>query len=218
MSSRIRRTAAMIPGPAGDIEVVLEMPDDPIGVAVVCHPHPLYDGTMNNKVVHTLARAWIALGCMAVRFNFRGVGRSAGSYHEGEGERLDALAVVDWARAQQPEGPLLLSGFSFGAMIAYRVAQQIQADGLVTVAPAVDRIQATGTQPQCPWLVVHGDKDELVPIEHVLTWLEGLTPKPRLAVLASAEHFFHGRLIELRGLVSDFAAPLVTAAEGNNIA
>lgn len=218
MSRRIERRTAMIAGPAGDIEAVLETPDEPVGVAVVCHPHPLYQGTMNNKVVHTLARAWISLGCVAVRFNFRGVGKSGGQYDHGEGERLDALAVFEWARRQQPSGPLLLSGFSFGAMVAYRVAQQTKPAALVTVAPAVERIPPLEPPPACPWLVVHGDQDELVPIETVRAWLETLKPSPELAVLESTEHFFHGRLIQLREVVTAFAEPLLVAELGREIA
>jgi len=218
MSQRIKRRTAMVGGAAGDLEVVLEMPDEPVGVAVVCHPHPLYQGTMNNKVVHTLARTWISLDCVAVRFNFRGVGKSAGQYDNGEGETLDALAVIEWAQRQQPVGPLFLSGFSFGAMIAYRAAQQTKPVALVTVAPAVDRIRAAGDQPQCPWLIVHGDKDELVPIETMLRWLDELNTVPQLAVLESAEHFFHGRLLELRDVVSDFAEPLLVPEARKDIA
>ncbi len=207
MTAKFHKVTRLIPGPVGDLEVILEAPAEPRGLAVICHPHPLYQGTMLNKVVHTLARAWIGLGCAAVRFNFRGVGQSGGQYDEGDGETQDALAVLQWARQQQPTGPWFLGGFSFGAMIAYRAAQQIQPTGLVTVAPAVDRLGAAGPQPQCPWLVVHGDADELVPIEGVMTWLNELEPGPELAVLADAEHFFHGRLVELRSLVTDFAKP-----------
>ncbi|MEE8307551.1 MAG: alpha/beta family hydrolase [Gammaproteobacteria bacterium] len=209
MSERIHRRSAMVAGPAGDLQVVLETLDQPVGVAVICHPHPLYQGTMNNKVVHTLARVWIRLGCAAIRFNFRGVGKSAGEYDAGQGEGLDALAIIEWARRQQ-SGPLFLCGFSFGAMIAYGAAQQVQLAGLVTVAPAVDRIRAAGPSPECPWLIVHGDQDELVPIETVTGWLATLDRVPQLAVLESAEHFFHGRLIELRDVVSQFAEPLLS--------
>lgn len=218
MSGRIIHRAAMVAGPAGDLEVVVETPEAPVGLAVICHPHPLHQGTMNNKVVHTLARAWISLDCVAVRFNFRGVGKSAGKYDEGQGETLDAMAVIQWARAQQPDGPLFLSGFSFGAMIAYAAAQQTGPAALVTVAPAVDRISAAGDVPRCPWLIVHGDQDELVPIESVLAWREVLDPPPRLAVLEGAEHFFHGRLIELRNLVAEFGKPLIATVARQDIA
>ena len=203
----------MVGGTAGDLEVVLEMPDEPVGLAVICHPHPLYEGSLNNKVVHTLARAWVGLGCAAVRFNFRGVGKSAGQYDDGEGETLDALTVIEWARRQQVAGPFFLGGFSFGGMIAYRAAQQIKPTALVLVAPAVGRIPTAGAQPACPWLIVQGDEDELVPIDAVLAWLDELDHPPQLAVLESAKHFFHGRLIELRGLVSAFAAPFVSTEE-----
>jgi len=207
VSQQFHKQTQLIAGPAGDLETILEVPENAFGLVVVCHPHPLHEGTMTNKVVHTLARAWVSIGCAAVRFNFRGVGNSVGDYDAGEGETQDALAVIRWARDQQPAGPLFLAGFSFGGMIAYRAAQQIPPAALVTVAPAVDRLSAAGEQPQCPWLLIHGDADELVPIEGVMAWLNALEPGPELAVIVDAEHFFHGRLIELRGLVADFAAP-----------
>ena len=204
MTSAFRKDTELISGPVGDLEAVLEAPERPWGLAVICHPHPLYQGAMTNKVVHTLARAWVGTGCAAVRFNFRGVGKSAGAYDGGDGETEDALAAVYWGRSQVPQGPLFLGGFSFGGMIAYRLAQSQDAAALVTVAPAVDRLKAVGDQPRCPWLIIQGDADELVPIESVMSWLNELEPGPELAVLPDAEHFFHGRLIELRGLVAEY--------------
>jgi len=198
-----------IDGPAGRLEAMLETPrDGPMaGSAVVCHPHPQHGGTMHNKVAHTLARAFLRLGFQALRFNFRGTEASEGVYDEGVGELDDALAALEWLRARQANGPVWLAGFSFGAAIAVRAAAATEVDGLISVAPAVYRF-ASGmtTQPRCPWLIVQGDEDELVAVEETIEWVNGLEPGPELLVLAGAEHFFHGRLVELREAVMDFVA------------
>jgi len=174
---------------------------------MLCHPHPLYGGTMNNKVVHTLARSFLRLGCVAIRFNFRGVGDSEGSYGEGSGEIEDALTVAGWARLQWPELRLYLGGFSFGSMVALRAASQLLPDGLVTVAPPVRKSAGRIDQPECRWLVVQGDEDELVDAEEVAEWLKSLAPGPELRMINGAEHFFHGRLNELRDSVVEFFQP-----------
>lgn len=160
---------------------------------------------MQNKVAHTLARAFVRTGFTALRFNFRGTGASEGSYDEGLGELDDALAALEWLRSETASGPRWLAGFSFGAAIAIRAAVIDKVDGLVSVAPAVSRF-ASGLdrQPECPWLIVQGDEDELVGIDETIDWLNGLEPGPELVVLAGAEHFFHGRLIELRDVVERF--------------
>ncbi len=196
-----------IAGPSGALEAILETPADssPLGAVVICHPHPQYGGTMHNKVAHTLARSFVRFGFAALRFNFRGTEGSAGNYDDGVGEVEDALAALDWMRQQHTSGPTWLAGFSFGAAIALRAAVREPVDGLITVAPAVSRF-ASGldTQPDCPWLVVQGDQDELVDIDETIEWFNGLAPGPELAVLPEAEHFFHGRLIDLREIVTDF--------------
>lgn len=198
-----------IDGPVGRLEAMLDTPrDGPMaGSAVVCHPHPQHGGTMHNKVAHTLARAFLRLGFQALRFNFRGTEASEGVYDEGVGELDDALAALEWLRARQANGPVWLAGFSFGAAIAVRAAAATEVDGLVSVAPAVYRF-ASGmtTQPRCPWLIVQGDEDELVAVEETIEWVNGLEPGPELLVLAGAEHFFHGRLVELREAVMEFVA------------
>jgi hypothetical protein len=160
---------------------------------------------LHNKVAHTLARAFVRIGFAALRFNFRGTEKSEGHFDEGVGELDDALAAIDWMRARQPGTGLWLAGFSFGAAIAVRAAVERNVDGLVSVAPAVSRF-ASGlqTQPQCPWLIVQGDEDELVGVEETIEWLNGLQPGPELLVLAGAEHFFHGRLVDLREAVTKF--------------
>jgi len=197
----------VLDGPAGTLEALLEMPKDeaPSGVAVVLHPHPQHGGTMQNKVAHTLARAFVRLGFAALRFNFRGTGASEGTWDEGRGELDDALAAIAWARQRYPEQPLWIAGFSFGAAIAIRAAIDTAPAGLVSVAPAVRRF-ADGLlqQPSCPWLVVQGDEDELVDIDETVEWVNGLDAGPELLVFPGVEHFFHGKLIDLREAVTEF--------------
>ena len=161
MTPDLTRPAAerlTIAGPAGDLEALVETPGQRgRGVAVICHPHPVYGGTMTNKVVHVLAKTFNERGVPAVRFNFRGVGASAGAYDEGEGETQDALAVIDWALQRFPGAALWLAGFSFGGAIAVRAAMARDAQRLITVAPAVHRFAVDGAQlPRCPWLLVQG--------------------------------------------------------------
>jgi alpha/beta superfamily hydrolase len=196
-----------IHGPAGSLEALLEVPQVPAlaGFAVVCHPHPLFGGTMQNKVVHTLARACQEYGLATLRFNFRGVGASAGSYDEGRGEIEDALAVVAWGHERWPDAPLTLAGFSFGAMVALGAAARSTPSTLITVAPAVSRPEfGHVVKPACPWLIVQGDRDELVDIRDVRAFAERFDPPPILAVMPGAEHFFHGRLTPLRDQVLAF--------------
>ncbi len=199
---------ASIDGPAGVLEARVEEPSPgsaPTVVGVVCHPHPLYGGTMQNKVVHTLARAMQELGAPTVRFNFRGVGGSAGAYDAGRGELEDAIAVVEWARARWKCEALWLAGFSFGSAVAIEAAVSVRPRALVTVAPPVGRLLADDVErPPCPWLVVQGDQDELVDFATVRSWVGSYPQPPELAVMQGAEHFFHGRLGELRAVVLRF--------------
>jgi alpha/beta superfamily hydrolase len=200
---------AVIDGPAGAIEAMIERPPRARVdiVAVCCHPHPLYGGTMQNKVVHTLARACQDQRVTTVRFNFRGVGASAGGHGDGVGESEDAAVVADWARAQTGAARLWSLGFSFGGFVAYRLATARAASALVTVAPPVQRFDFTRLPvPACPWLVAQGDADELVDHERVLAWTRALDPAPVVRILAGAEHFFHGRLTELRSLLGAWLA------------
>ncbi|MFU8896783.1 MAG: alpha/beta hydrolase [Gammaproteobacteria bacterium] len=181
----------------------------PPALAVVCHPHPLYQGTMRNKVVHTLARAANRLGAPAVRFNFRGVGASGGAWDEGRGETADALAVIEWARARWPGAPLWLAGFSFGAYVALHAAAVARPAALVTVAPPVGRLPVADTpEPAGPWLIVQGAADELLDHEAVLAWARARPAAPRVALMPATSHFFHGRLAELQQQVQDFLAAL----------
>lgn len=207
MSAAPETTSLLFDGPAGQLEGVLDRPGgaEPSGAAVVCHPHPQHGGTMDNKVAHTLARAFVRNGFAALRFNFRGTGASEGSFDDGRGEVDDALAAIDWMRTNHPGGPVWLGGFSFGAAIAIRAAVATGVDGLVTVAPAASRF-ASGLdrQPRCPWLIVQGDEDEVVPVDETVEWVNELEPGPELLIVRGAEHFFHGRLVELREAVIAF--------------
>jgi hypothetical protein len=196
-----------VAGPAGRLEALFEAPADApaIGAAVICHPHPQYGGTLQNKVAHTLARAFVARNFLALRFNFRGVGGSEGKFDDGPGELQDALAAGRAARERCPDGPLWFAGFSFGAAIAIQAAAESDADGLVSVAPAVSRVKGySSRQPACPWLVIQGEEDELVNVDDTIAWVNDLDPGPELQIFASTEHFFHGQLVRLRKTVESF--------------
>jgi uncharacterized protein len=203
-----------LPGPAGPLQALIETPVvegqglQPVSAfAVVCHPHPLYGGTLDNKVVYTVARALEQLGAPAIRFNFRGVGASAGSYDAGRGETADALAVVAYGRRRWPNAALWLAGFSFGGAVAVRAAGEAGPQRLIAVAPGLTTISVSdAAPPACPWLIVHGDADEVVPLEAVRAWADTLSPAPQMRVLPGASHFFHGRLNELRDVVLAFMA------------
>lgn len=216
MNAQTQRLA--VAGPAGAIECALDVPDAALGaargIAVICHPHPQHGGTMDNKVVQTLARALLQLRYRTVRFNFRGVGGSAGHYDAGVGELEDALAACAWACAHWRCEVLWLAGFSFGAAVALEAAAVAKPSALVTVAPPVGRIiVAPVARPSCPWLVVQGDRDELVDVATVRRWVAEFALPPQLLEVPGAEHFFHGRLGELRGAVHEF----LSAGEGAGV-
>jgi hypothetical protein len=202
-----------LPGEAGRLEAVVEVPQDvaePAAFVVVCHPHPLHGGTMNNKVVTTLARTAHQAGAASIRFNYRGVGASAGSYDDGRGELQDALAAVAHGRHLWPAARLWLAGFSFGGCVALRCSTAHgvgQVDRLLTVAPALaSHFGAPGeiVVPRCPWLVVQGEADDVVDPRLLVDWVESLQPAPRLLLLPDVGHFFHGALNELQESASQF--------------
>lgn len=210
--SKKRTEAVFIDGPVGRLEALIDPPDDSAPAtelhAVVCHPHPQHAGTMHNKVAHMLARSFARMGIPAVRFNFRGVGASEGEYDEGRGETEDALAVLAWAAERWPGTQPLVGGFSFGAFVALRVAARLPLAALVTVAPAVHRFDASALQPPaCPWLLIQGDADEIVPVVEVREWVAGLEHPPIVKEFVGAGHFFHGRLTELRETVVSELGP-----------
>jgi alpha/beta superfamily hydrolase len=203
----------LLAGSAGALEAVVEVPagvTQPAAFMVVCHPHPQHGGTMHNKVVTTLARCAHELGVPTLRFNYRGVGASAGSYDEGRGEVEDALAAVAWGRQRWPDAQLWLGGFSFGGVVALRASTTRgvgNVDRLVTVAPALGRNFGAPREisvPTCPWLIVQGDADEVVDATVVIDWAEQLQPPPELVVLPGVGHFFHGQLLALQTQVLPF--------------
>ena len=203
------RTAerSLIEGPAGALEIVVNAPPgQPAGIALVAHPHPLQGGTLDNKVAQTLARAFFEMNYAAVRFNFRGVGASAGSFDDGIGETDDALAALAHARARFGELPLALAGFSFGTHVQLRVAEHVAFERMVLVGPAVTRF--SGRAVPGDTVVIHGEVDDVVPLANVLAWANPL--QLPIMVLAGAGHFFHGRLPQLARVVTALyrAAPL----------
>ena len=190
-------------GPTGKLETLVEDSGSPGGsYAVICHPHPLFGGTMDNKVVSTLAKAMHAVAIPSLRFNFRGVGGSPGVFDEGRGETDDADAVASWGALRWPGRQLILAGFSFGAYVALRLATRRPTSRLISIAPPVARFDFSGMSiPACPWLIVQGDADEVVDPRAVLDWVGGLNAEPQLIVMPGVGHFFHGRLNELRDAV-----------------
>jgi alpha/beta superfamily hydrolase len=189
-----------IDGPVGNLEAVVNDPGEQrSGIALIAHPHPLFGGTLDNKVVHTLAKAFFELGYVALRPNLRGAGKSQGNFDEGKGETQDMLAVAEHAKDQFGDLPLVLAGFSFGAFVQSRVIKQLPAEKLVLVAPAVERFDV-GNVP-ANTLVIHGDQDDVVPLAAVLAWAQ--PQELRVMVLPGAGHFFHGRLPQLKQIVLD---------------
>jgi alpha/beta superfamily hydrolase len=197
-----------VAGPVGRLETLVEESTagaaPPGHVAVICHPHPLFGGTLHNKVVHTLAKCLRERGVATVRFNFRGVGASEGQHEGAAGETDDALAIARWASEKWPDVPLLWAGFSFGGAIAIRAAAVLPPCWLVTVAPAVDRVSVEGVKmPRVPWLIVQGEADDVVAPASVIDWAAREAPHARLRLLPDVGHFFHGHLHELASCVRE---------------
>lgn len=198
--------ALSLNGPAGPLECAIERPDEAgrAGTVVVCHPHPLHGGTLHNKVVTMVSRSLVELGLSSVRFNFRGVGQSAGVYDDGIGETGDLLAVVDWVRRQRPGDALWLAGFSFGSYVALRAAKVLAPQQLIQIAPPVGRWAFDAIElPDCPWLIVQGEADEVVDPAAVFAWAATLPRNAQLVRMPDTSHFFHRRLMDLRGAVKN---------------
>jgi uncharacterized protein len=186
-----------IQGPAGALEIATTMAESARAIAVICHPHPLFGGTMQNKVVTTLERVFRERLCHTLRFNFRGVGQSEGSFDQGEGEALDLLAAVNFIRGQFPSLPLELAGFSFGSYVAAKMANQLDAQLLVSIAPPVLSWDFSAIDPQMPWWIAQGAEDEVVAPDAVYRFAEQHPRQPQLLRMPGG-HFFHGLLVELR--------------------
>jgi alpha/beta superfamily hydrolase len=191
---------AIIDGPAGPLEVVLNVPETPpVGIALVTHPHSQQGGTLDNKVVQTLAKAFFALGYGVARFNFRGVGESGGTFDEGNGETDDALAALAYAQgALGATLPIVLAGFSFGAFVQTRVARRVNAQRLVLVGPAVRRFAVEPVPADT--IVIHGEEDDVVPLADVFAWAR--PQQLPIVVFPGCGHFFHGRLPQLQRVIT----------------
>lgn len=202
----------LIDGPVGLLEVLVESTSEtPSAIGVVCHPHPLFEGTMHNKVAYMVARSYKDAGMVAIRFNFRGVGKSEGVHDDGKGEVEDCLAVMAWAKTQWPNLSFNLAGFSFGAYVALQLTQtdllakNIAIETLITVAPPVGRWDFSQIKsPGMPWLIVQGLDDELVKAEDVSKWSQLFGEALRFVEIPNADHFFHGQLTVLRKVVGDW--------------
>lgn len=207
----------LIPGPAGDIEVLTSCPEcyaEESPIAVICHPHPLYGGSMRNKVVHILAETFNSMGLLSVTFNFRGVEKSSGRYAKGVGETEDLAAVVAYFRQRYPRAPLWLAGFSFGAYVALRGHSQVGAERLLLIAPPVTLFDFSELpEVTVPWMVIQGGRDEIIAPEQVSRWVAARSPRPVLRWMADADHFFHGRLNRVRDAVMTLWAEAVPGAQ-----
>lgn len=192
-----------IDGPAGALETDLNDPGLPRrGIALIAHPNPVQGGTKDNKVVTTLAKTLFGLGYVVIRPNFRGVGASAGTFDQGNGETDDLIAVMRYAKGRFGELPVLLAGFSFGAFVQTRLARQVTAERLLLVGPAVNRFPAEAVPANT--LVIHGEQDDVVPLAAVLDWAR--PQQLPIVVVPGCEHFFHGRLHLLAQIVRSHCA------------
>ncbi|WP_374494775.1 alpha/beta hydrolase [Zoogloea sp.] len=206
---------ALINGPDGPIDLIIDTPDTVRGIALVCHPHPLFHGANTNKVAHTLARVFRELGYAALRPNFRGVGKSVGKHDNGIAETEDMLSVISWAQSRWGGLPLALGGFSFGAYVQTRVAARL-ADGVTpaerivlvgTAAGEVTGARSYTTLPVPPGsLIIHGEKDETVALGNVLAWAD--PQELPVVVVPGADHFFHGKLHIIRQIIERAWKPL----------
>jgi alpha/beta superfamily hydrolase len=186
-------------GPAGRLEIAFNVPDGaPRGIALIAHPHPQQGGTLDNKVVQTLARTFAALGYAATRFNFRGAGASEGEFDDGIGETDDALATLAGAKLEFGELPVALAGFSFGSYVQTRVAHAVAAERMVLIGPAVKRFATEIVPPDT--IVIHGEEDDIVALADVLAWAR--PQQLPIIVFPGCGHFFHGRLPQLQRVIS----------------
>lgn len=194
----------LISGVVGNLEVAHVCPKQnphPDNWLIICHPHPLHGGSMQNKVVYTIGQAFNALDMAVVKFNFRGVGKSDGSFDHGKGEREDLIAVAQWVRHTYQPQKLWLAGFSFGSMVALQAHVELSANGLLLVAPPVIRFTDDIKTTTTPTWVVQGGEDEVVPAQAVQDWCAAQIHKPQLLLLDTASHFFHAQLNELKQII-----------------
>jgi len=194
----------IIPGRAGAIEAMLHIPESdessltPKAIAVCCHPHPLFGGTMTNKIVHTITKTYCRMGIVTLRFNFRGVGKSEGSHDKGIGESEDLLELCQLLKESWPEQELWLAGFSFGSWVSVNAAREAGAKQLLSIAPPVQYFDFKKEQmPECPWLVLMGEEDDIVEPELVFQWIDEQSNPPELIKFPETGHFFHGKIAQM---------------------
>jgi len=201
------QTELHLPGPAGAIEALVDVPEPQharAGTVIIAHPHPLHGGSMHNKVVVMVERSLRELGLHSVRFNFRGVGASEGVHDDGRGETLDMLAVAEWVSKTRPHDALWLSGFSFGSYVALLAARHLPVKQMISIAPPVGRWDfSAAIAPPCPWLIVQGEDDDVVEPQAVFDWVDAMPDKPTLVRMPETGHFFHRRLMDLRGAIKN---------------
>ena len=211
-------TTLTLPGPAGGLEVAVDLPDDDVAalplVAIICHPLPTEGGTMHNKVVTMAGRSLRELGATTVRFNFRGTGASDGEFDEGRGEVEDLRAVAAWVRAQRSGQRLWLAGFSFGAFVSLAASADIEPGMLISIAPPAGRWDFDSIQlPDFPWLVIQGEEDEIVDPQAVYDWLDRADAQAELVRIPDSGHFFHRKLMDLRGAIKNGVRQYLPAAD-----
>jgi alpha/beta superfamily hydrolase len=211
-------TTLLLDGPAGALETAIDLPDADVptvpAIAVVCHPLSTDGGSLHNKVVTMAARAVRELGVATVRFNFRSVGQSDGAFDHGEGELDDLTAMVRWVRSQRPDAVLWLIGFSFGAYVSLKASATLQPQVLVSIAPPTGRAwDFDDVQPPPRWLVVQGEADEIVDPQSVFNWLDSLDAPHTLVRMPDTSHFFHRKLIDLRGAIQHAVKGWLPAAQ-----
>jgi len=191
-----------IKGLAGDIETVITIPEDLTAsspLVVISHPHPLYGGSMTNKVVTILHKSFSELGAITVRFNFRGVGQSAGEYDHGVGEAKDLQVIVEALKQWRPQAPVWLAGFSFGSYVTTRAQAEVNADRVLLVAPPVSMYEFDAIEEiEVPWFVIQGGQDEVIDAKAVKSWVSERPNPPRLIWMEEASHFFHGKLVDIK--------------------
>ena len=194
--------STIIQGAMGDIETLITRPEkltDTTPVIIISHPHPLYGGSMTNKVVHILAKTFAEIDAITVRFNFRGVGKSAGKYDEGIGEAEDLHILSEKIKQWRPQAPIWLAGFSFGAYVTTRAQSVINPEKLLLVAPPVSLYPFEELEEiKVPWVVIQGGQDEVIDATAVKNWVVDRANKPELIWMEEAGHFFHGKLIEVK--------------------
>ena len=199
MAAQFPNEKSLIAGAAGAIEIATHVASGPTAraIAIIAHPHPMFGGTMDNKVTTTLARAMFTAGAATYRFNFRGIGRSEGAHSDGRGETDDLLTVITHAQNEHPDLPLWLAGFSFGGAVVLAASEIKTVEEMVLVAPAFERMShwrnvESGGRPPASTLLIHGEKDDTVPLEDSLSWAR--SREIAVCVVPNADHFFHARL------------------------